>query len=708
MDLHARLLNTAPVIDDTERDTAPPRRPFLVAGLTLAALVVAAVWAIFSYVDHERARDLRNWQARLDLIASDRAERIEQWLQNQHRVLQELSSNASLQLYLSQLQFERATADEDTEPAQLGYLRNLIRATALNHGFYRDTATMAGIGADLPQAQPRGLGLVDGRGKLVVATPGMPPVDPVIATTVQRVLETGQPDLIDLHRGRNGAYLLGFASPVAPVKGVQTEARQVGAALGLRSPDEALFGLVTARTGMLEHDETLLVEQQGDSVVYLSPLADGTRPLERRLALTTPGLAGAIALRSPGRFAEAVDYAGTPVLMTSRAVAGTPWVLIQKTPAALVLKETNQRRRTLLATALLTLFLITAVLIATWWHGTSIRTRRLAAELAQRSRQLEAKSRLLHSITDNVRDFIFILDGQKRFLYANQPLADACGIDVTEFRGKTLAGVLGPATARQLERHCPGNGAGTADLAVELDIGTSRRSYHCAGLRLPEEAGMAGARLLVLHDVTALQAVQRRHANLLRQLIQALVRAVDKHDPHSANHSARVTAVALAIGKAMELPAEDMQTLEMAASLANIGKLFVPKEILTKTGPLDDAEQTLLREHVQHALEMLKGLEFEGPVLETIAQKQEYMDGSGYPKGLAGEQILPTARILAVANAFVALVSPRAWRDAVPVPEALDRLLADSGTRYDRRVVAALLHIIENRPDWGLVELVTG
>ena len=92
----------------------------------------------------------------------------------------------------------------------------------------------------------------------------------------------------------------------------------------------------------------------------------------------------------------------------------------------------------------------------------------------------------------------------------------------------------------------------------------------------------------------------------------------------------------------------------------------------------------------------LSSLEFEGPVLETIAQKQELMDGSGYPRGLRGEDILLTARILAVANTFVALVSPRAYRDAVPIERALDQLLSESKDKYDRHVVAALFHLAEN------------
>ncbi|HKJ09507.1 MAG TPA: HD domain-containing phosphohydrolase, partial [Gammaproteobacteria bacterium] len=135
--------------------------------------------------------------------------------------------------------------------------------------------------------------------------------------------------------------------------------------------------------------------------------------------------------------------------------------------------------------------------------------------------------------------------------------------------------------------------------------------------------------------------------------------------------------------------------------LANLGKIFVPKEILTKTGALTEADQEVLKKHVQYTLDILSGIDFDGPVLETIAQKQEHSDGSGYPKGLMGDQMLLTAKILAAANAFVAMVSPRAYRDAVSVEAALDQLLADSHSRYDRHVVAALFHVAENRSDWS-------
>ena len=207
--------------------------------------------------------------------------------------------------------------------------------------------------------------------------------------------------------------------------------------------------------------------------------------------------------------------------------------------------------------------------------------------------------------------------------------------------------------------------------------------------------------LLVMQDVTEFQRVQQQHATLLRKLVGALMHVVDLHDPHSANHSSRMVEVANAIGHELKLSEDDSRTLDLAASLANLGKIFVPREILTKTEPLTEAEQTLLQRHVRFGTELLADLDFDGPVLDTIEQKQEHLDGSGYPHGLSEDGILLSARILAVSNAFVALVSPRAYRDAVDIEQALNQLLQESGSKYDRHVVAALFHIAENRSDWS-------
>ena len=211
--------------------------------------------------------------------------------------------------------------------------------------------------------------------------------------------------------------------------------------------------------------------------------------------------------------------------------------------------------------------------------------------------------------------------------------------------------------------------------------------------------------LLVLSDVTDLQQMQRRHTDLLRGLVSTLVGAVDRRDPHAAHHAQRMTEVADAVARELAFTEQERQTLNLAASLANIGKIMIPTEILTKTEPLTAADRALLQKHVDYGLELLKGLQFDGPVTDIIARKQERLDGTGYPRGLddqrRDERVTLAGQVLAVANAFVALVSGRAYRPGMPVKAALDELMRTAGTQFDRRVIAALFHVAENRRDWS-------
>lgn len=672
-----------------------PRKPVLAGVTILIALVLGGLWLIFSYLDLERDRDLADWRIRLGLVADTRAAAIDDWLARQFGGLRELADNASLQLYLSQLA-AAAASDPDIEPAQLGYLRNLIHAAAERNGYRAPGDAEPVIRANIPATGSRGLALLDREGRVVVATPGMPAIDPEDRARIGQALATNRPTLRDLRLDAAGQATVGFIVPVGAVQGLQTETGRspVGALYGLK-PASELYPLLADRGTPAPHAETLLVRAQDDMVVYLSPLADGSQPTRRRLALNTPDLAAAHALRAPGEFAQLPDYRGVQVLMTSRTLSGAPWVLLQKTDAREALKESDDHRRFLLSVFLLTLFFISAIMVAAWRHGSSVRARAMAERLQEKTRLLEAQSRLLHGVTDTLSDCLFLIDGGGRLLFANRALETAIGVPQADLIGKTLASIFGPDAAQRMQA-CANRPADEEHRPESLAIGDREGLYQCAALPLPNPAGSGDATLVVLHDVTALHESERKRASLLRQLIMALMRAVDKHDPHSANHSARTAAVAAAIGRELNLPAPELQALDMAANLANVGKIFVPKEILTKSEALSDAEQEALKQHVRYARDILSSLEFEGPVLETIAQKQELMDGSGYPRGLRGEDILLTARILAVANAFVALVSPRAYRDAVPIEQALDQLLAESKDKYDRHVVAALFHLAEN------------
>ncbi|MBT5109738.1 MAG: hypothetical protein HOM25_13740 [Rhodospirillaceae bacterium] len=134
----------------------------------------------------------------------------------------------------------------------------------------------------------------------------------------------------------------------------------------------------------------------------------------------------------------------------------------------------------------------------------------------------------------------------------------------------------------------------------------------------------------------------------------------------------------------------------------NLGKIAIPESVLTKTGGLTDEEIETIRQSTLHSADMIAEIEFDGPVAETLRQLQEHFDGSGGPRGLSGDDILATARVVAVANTFVGMVSARAYRPGMEFDRAIQILFNEAGAAYDRRAVSALTNYVDNRG--GLAE----
>ncbi len=181
---------------------------------------------------------------------------------------------------------------------------------------------------------------------------------------------------------------------------------------------------------------------------------------------------------------------------------------------------------------------------------------------------------------------------------------------------------------------------------------------------------------------------------LFHQVVDAFASAMDLREPYTAGHQRRVAELASAIAEEMGLPPERIQGLRVAALLHDIGKaLFVPIEILSKPGKLTDLEMALIREHPKAGYEILRRVAFPWPVAEMVYQHHERLDGSGYPRGLRGEEILLEAKILAVADVVEAMSSHRPYRPALGVNAALAEIRDKAGKLYDPAVVEACLRV---------------
>jgi putative nucleotidyltransferase with HDIG domain len=193
-----------------------------------------------------------------------------------------------------------------------------------------------------------------------------------------------------------------------------------------------------------------------------------------------------------------------------------------------------------------------------------------------------------------------------------------------------------------------------------------------------------------------LEESYQRLSLTLRQTVQALGAAVEVRDSYTAGHQRRVTELALAIARRLEISEDRLQGIRVAGLMHDIGKLAVPSEILSKPTKLTDVERNLIQEHPEVARGILSSIEFPWPVAEIVAQHHERIDGSGYPKKLRGDEILFEARILAVADVAEAMSSHRPYRPALGVGAALTEIRAGSGTRYDKDVAAACVAVLES------------
>jgi len=173
----------------------------------------------------------------------------------------------------------------------------------------------------------------------------------------------------------------------------------------------------------------------------------------------------------------------------------------------------------------------------------------------------------------------------------------------------------------------------------------------------------------------------------VREMVRVLGSVVDVRDPYTAGHQRRTADLARAIATAMGFAPDVVEGLRIAGTVHDIGKIAIPAEILVRPGRLSEVEYQLVQTHVQIGYSILRDIEFGRPVAEIVYQHHERLDGSGYPRGLKGDEILPEARILAVADVAEAMASHRPYRPALGVEAALEELERHKGTRYDPKVV---------------------
>ncbi len=209
----------------------------------------------------------------------------------------------------------------------------------------------------------------------------------------------------------------------------------------------------------------------------------------------------------------------------------------------------------------------------------------------------------------------------------------------------------------------------------------------------------AGQAAVAVDSATLFENLQRSHTELLLAYdatLEGWVKALDLRDRETEQHTQRVTEMTLRLARAMNVPEESLVHIRRGALLHDIGKIGVPDAILCKPGPLTEEEWAIMRKHPVFAYEMLSPIDFLRPALDIPYCHHEKWDGSGYPRGLKGEQIPLPARLFSIVDVWDALTSDRPYRKAWPLEKTLNYLQEQAGKHFDPRVLEKFLTLLKD------------
>ncbi len=675
--------------------------------LLVFGIIIGGLIFISRFNANDYARDVQAWKEKLNLVAEGRKVDVSHFISGNFAELRTLADNPSLKLYLTELQMVPQIESNITgaEPAQKSYLRNLLVFTAQRAGFMRASGTDI-IPANITSESRSGLVVLGSDNQLVVGTPMMNSSMANILENAKKQI-AGVEGLIDLQKDSDGILYMGFSVPIYSIQGEHNAEGQIGKIIAIKTIDDNLFSLLKQPGANEKTLEIMLVRPVGgahDKMEYISPLQDGSAPLGKQFELNQKDSAEAYINSGKDNFAsELKDYRGQPVLATSRDISGTGWKLITKVDKAEAFVESGAHRASIVTSFTLIIAVIVLIIITMWWYSYSRHALMASSYFKKVATKAQAQENLLRLVTDYQPETIYIVDANQTYWFANQKVAEESGMSPSSIIGKTVSDIQGAARAEIVAEQCDtvmGNGQPLYSVHHEKsgDKEIIIRSGYIPLKEIPVSSlpSQTAGVLVVEQDISEVYHERERRLSTQKQLVQTLLNLVDKRDPFAANHSLLVSQIAYQIAVDMGLDNITIDATKTAASLMNIGKIVVPTELLTKTGQLNEEEKAIIRTSMDAAADLLEKVSFDGPVAETLKQWQEKWNGTG-PLGLKEENILITARIIAVANAFIGMISPRSWRNAMTIETTNKFLLDNVGTYFDLRVVIALIHYVDNQ-----------
>jgi PAS domain S-box-containing protein/putative nucleotidyltransferase with HDIG domain len=336
-------------------------------------------------------------------------------------------------------------------------------------------------------------------------------------------------------------------------------------------------------------------------------------------------------------------------------------------------------------------------------------------EIMKAQQELERSEREYRLLAENLSEVIWTTDANFRYTYLSPSVTSLLGYSIEEAMTLSTEGSTTPSSLRNALRvmieAAAKEGLGPygklSSVALELEMPRKDGSTVWVENRITcllDLEGRVTGYVGVSRDITERREASRQLEQSLQKLertldgtIQAITRTVECRDSHTADHQRRVAQLACAIAEEMGFTHEQVEVIQVAGLLHDIGKLSLPQELLNKPGKLTDTEFQLIKTHSQTGYDILKPVEFPWPIADIVVQHHERMNGSGYPSGIKENELFIEARILGVADVVEAMNSYRPYRPPLGIDKALGQISRNRGILYDPRVVDACVRLFTEK-----------
>ncbi len=650
------------------------RNIFTIFIIYLAASLLF-LFSVSNYGESQKQKELLKLQSHLSSFMDIRSNALANWIKDKSAAVDSVSENLTVKMYLDTASANNISQEDLLTQQQ--FTAAYLESVAKNYGF--KGSEESNIRANVAVDSHAAIMLVNKIGKPLLSIDHAENLVPVAGDLGGLANE---PNISFAEAG--GATYIKIIEPITKIQSDEI----TGYVMAIKKLDKGFFEMLNFPPSEYKTLKSQLLLKKENQLNHISAEAPETPIM---IIDQNQDLGEVYAINNPDLISEKDDIHGNRVFISARKIGDFGIYLVQSLSYAESFSDVIQNARNIKRISFLMVLLLGALMSFVWKHSVSEKYKKLYAEVQE-------KQRLLKLISENQIQTMFLLDSDNEVVFANKMFVTKNKIkEDGEYLDKPLASVIGVNAAEDyinLAFTAHDTNLPVTSLAKMMvkdhERFIQRKVIPIATEEL--ENNFTGS-LVIENDISDLMNERVKYEKNLNNSIQILVKIIENRSKYFYNHGEQVHNLSIRIADVLNIPEIYRKALDFASRISNLSLALLPRELINKQGELTEQEKEIFNSIPQKTIEIIRDFNFDSPVVETLEQINERVDGKG-PHKLSSDQILISARIIKVVSDYVAMTSPRPYRDKLSSSQAVENLLKDKDTKYSKEVVFALANLV--------------